>query len=300
MVADIFDIVRQLGLIPEQVTQYETLSERHGHQIWRTHTSNGTYVLKWFADEMSALAELGGYSLLAELGVPTLPVYGITRQSLLIEDLKYSLSWRVAEEKDMSNPKVGEAIAGWYKVFHEYGIRFLARANQIPSFLLRESDCLDKDCIFKTADRLGLSENSVWQLAIDNIDLLKTAEKRLSVTLNYNDYHWSNLALSRSDDRKYQAVIFDYHLLGIGMPYSDCRNIIGSLSENTISAFWNTYGKVDLREEIIDKPLSTLVVLVTAAQRSRFPKWAEECRLSLIKGDLDRDIRKAIDLARTI
>ncbi len=45
---------------------------------------------------------------------------------------------------------------------------------------------------------------------------VKRAMRALPETLTYNDFHWTNLALSRQARPVPRAVVYDYHLLGIG------------------------------------------------------------------------------------
>jgi len=300
MIFELHKAAGQLGIQPGAISQFENLSGRHGHQIWRIHTPDGPRILKWFPDEGRAATEIGGYRLLMELGVATLPVYGMTHQSILLEDLQHGSSWRLGGEEDMMNPRVGGAIAGWYRNLHERGSWFLDRVSERPPFLSRESDILNRSSILKMAMQLGPPDNDVCQLAADSIRLLRDAESRLSVTLSYNDFHWSNLALSRHGDDETAAIVFDYHLLGMGTSFSDCRNVIGSLKSPATEAFWRAYGNVDPREETLDRPLSTLAALVTAVAQPRFPAWAEESRTRMANGSLAQDLRKAIGVAKSI
>ncbi len=193
---------------------------------------------------------------------------------------------------------MGEAVAGWYRVFHAAGRQMLSGDQPRPSFLRRESDSLDEAGILAIGDALGLSDRPVWRQAADHICLLKEAEARLAPTLNYNDFYWTNLALSREGASR--AVVFDYHLLGMGMHYSDCRNVTGSLGERAAAAFRETYGEVDPREPVIDRPLSTLIALFTAIRRPDFPTWAEGSLRRATNGDLERDLGEAIAVARTL
>ena len=291
------EVARQLGVDPDRITRSEALSERHGHRIWRLHTSEMSYILKWFPDDALAV-EVAAYRLLSEWQVPTLPVHGMTDQALLLEDLQSSPCWRLASEEDMDQSRVGEAVAGWYREFHACGCRVLSGDRPRPAFLSRESDCLDEAGILAIGDALGLSDRPIWRLAAEHIRLLKDAETCLSLTLNYNDFYWTNLALSRTAPLR--AVVFDYHLLGMGMRYSDCRNVTGSLGEKAAAAFREAYGEVDAREPVIDRPLSTLFALFTATQRPDFPAWAEGSLRRVTNGDLEQNLGEAVVVARAI
>lgn len=282
---------------PAAVIQTEILSDRHGHSIWRITTQECTYILKWFPEGQSAATEVQAYGLLQELGVPTLPVHARTSQALLLEDLATSAEWRLAVEDDVADPRVGEAVARWYRSLHGRGAELLTSNQYVPPFLTREIDRLDQDSILSTGRLLGLADHPVWRLAADSIDLLKDVASNLSETLNYNDFYWTNIALSRSADPQLNAVVFDYHLLGIGLRYSDCRNVIGSLQRDAVPAFWKTYGATDVREQILDRPLATLFALVTATLLPEFPSWARASRERVIRGELERDITEATKLA---
>lgn len=298
MTPDPRQIVQELGLDPLTVSAFDALSQRHGHAIWRILTSERSYVLKWLPETDGAV-EVQGYRLLRALGVPTLPLYGSTDQALLLEDLGRSDTWRLAVENDTARPRVGRAVARWYRLLHDAGEALLAKGVRL-SFLTRETDELNPDVILQTGQVLGLPDFPVWDLAADHIELLKAAVGRLSGTLNYNDFHWTNLALSRRKPGEPSAVVFDYHLLGIGMRYSDFRNVIGSLCGDASKAFRDAYGPTDPREETLDRPLATLHGLVVGARMPTFPRWAEDCRDRVISGDLKRDLAEAIGLAQSL
>jgi hypothetical protein len=100
-----------------------------------------------------------------------------------------------------------------------------------PGFLEREVNSLDAETIIRIGKQLGLNHDLVWTLAAKHIEAIKDAMRSLPETLNYNDFHWTNLALSRRSVPSLRAVVYDYHLLGIGLCYSDCRNVVGSLGD---------------------------------------------------------------------
>jgi hypothetical protein len=291
-------LLPDLGLDPAMVTAVHTVSERHGHRIWRLVTPECSYIMKWLPETM-AKVEIEAYLLLRKLGVPALPLYGHTTQALLLEDLARSRQWRLAHEADSSRPEVGQAVARWYRFFHDAGEAFLAESER-PSFLTRETDELAPESILATSRALCLAEYATWELAAGSIELLKAAVARLSFTLNYNDFHWTNLALSRPEEHQLEAITFDYHLLGVGMRYSDCRNVAGSLSGEAVPAFWDGYGPVDPREAVLDAPLADLYALLAGARLARFPAWAEESRQRLVCGPLQADLEAAVELAQSL
>jgi hypothetical protein len=121
---------------------------------------------------------------------------------------------------------------------------------------------------------------------------------RLSSTFNYQDFDWTNLALSRSDP--VAAVVFDYDRLGIGMRYSDCRNVESALGPAAKEAFRQRYGKYDEREMAIDLPLASVYALAVASRQQSWPKWAEESRRHALNGGLKRDLERAVAVAQEV
>ena len=269
------------------------MRQKHGNRLYRVKYGQRSFVLKWF-DRPSQATEVRSYALLQEIGVPTLPVYGQTENALVLEDLAVSPTWRLAEEVDVERPETGTAVANWYLTLHARGEGLLAGSARTPGFLRREADELDSNSILETGKKLGLAHNPVWKLAAGHIQALKDAMRSLPETLNYNDFHWSNLALSRA--RPLRAVAYDYHLLGIGPRYSDCRNVVGSLGERAVRAFWETYGPVDEREAILDAPVSILYSLQVASGRPCFPGWARGAMQEVESGELEKSLRRALEV----
>jgi len=294
------EVYRELGIDPEQVKGEVIISERHGHRIWRMRLGNRSFVVKCFADEISATAETAAYRILRQLGIRTLPVYGMSERALVLEDLSVSPRWRLACEEDIDRPKIGAALAAWYRLFHRRGSEFLGTSRPEPLVFRRESEALTAETMHETARALGLAGDPVWKTAIGALELLKAAESKLSTTFNYNDFHWTNLAVSRGESEQLQVTVFDFHLIGIGMRYSDCRNVISSLGPRAADAFRAEYGPVDPREVIIDRPLSALHSLSVAVRLPRFPTWAH-CELEFVKSAaLLRSLEEAMDVAKTL
>jgi len=231
--------LRPLGLDPAKVTGVALIHRKHGNRLCRVECGERSLVFKWFSDPAQA-TEVRAYSLLQEIGVPTLPLHGKTENALLLEDLTASPTWRRACGADVERAEVGAAVAEWYLLLHARGGEVLTRSPESVDFLDREVDELDSRSITETGEKLGLAKNRVWRLAAESIESLKAALRSLPQTLNYNDFHWPNLALSREGAA--QAVVYDYHLLGIGPRYSDCRNVAGSLGQRARAAFWEAYG----------------------------------------------------------
>ena len=269
----------------------DLMQEKNGAALYRVRHAGRAMVMKVFAGEQVA-AEVQAYELLASCGVPTLPTDGITANAILIDDLAASADWRLAIEDDVDNVEVGSAVADWYKRLHSAGYRLGSQEAGFLSFLTREYDALDAESIGETSRRLGLEDAPVWRLAIEHVEALKHAVRAFPETLTYNDFHWTNLALSRSEPLR--AVVFDYHLLGIGPAYCDIRNVLGSLGPQARDAFLRAYGPYDDAVAVVDGPLSVLYSLGVAAGLPRLPAWAEPCVTSVKNGELESSLRQAV------
>jgi len=270
---EIGDSLRGLSIPAGEVRRVETISVRPGHRLYRILTHRRSYVLKSFSGHGPG-NEIEGYGLLRQLGVPTVRVIAKTKTDLLLEDLTGSETWRLATKSDVRERRVGEAVARWFWHFHEKGSALAASGSGLPPFLKREEDLLDPASIEAAGRALGLLQMDSWRLAAEHIELLKLGLAGFGTTLNYNDFHWTNLALSRKAGLGMEAVVFDYDLLGIGTRYSDFRNVMGSLSGEAVTGFREVYGSVDPGEQTLDRPLATLYALVSAARMATFPKKA--------------------------
>ena len=268
-------------------------SEVADRGLYRIECGGQSLVLKWFGCPAEAI-EVRAYALLERLGVPTLPIRGRTDDALLLEDLAVGPTWRLAEEADVARSETGAAVAEWYLALHAAGREMLDSPDGAPDFLEREAGALDPAAVLATGRKLGLEANRVWRLAADHIEALKAAMRALPETLSYNDFHWTNLALTRAAPLR--AIVYDHHLLGIGPAASDCRNVVGSLRGEAASTFWETYGPVDEREVILDAPVADLCALSVAVQRPRRPRWAEPLVRQARDGELARSLRKALDI----
>lgn len=293
---DIGDSLKSLGIPTGEIRRLETISIRPGHRLYRIRCHRRSYVLKSFPVN-SPGNEIRSYGLLRRLGVPTIQVLGQTRSDLLLEDLTCSDTWRLATEMDVRDRHVGAAVARWFWQLHAKGAALEAAGTGLPPFLRREEDLLSRASIESAGRALGLSGLDSWRLAAECIDLLKLALSDFRTTLNYNDFHWTNLALSRKAGPGMEAVVFDYDLLGIGTRYGDYRNVVGSLSGEAVTGFREVYGSVDPGEQTLDRPLATLYALVSAARMATFPRWAEESRQAVLDGTFKTDLLQAVDLA---
>ncbi|MCY3766633.1 MAG: phosphotransferase [Gemmatimonadetes bacterium] len=261
-----------MGFDTARLDNIDPIREKHGNRLFRINLEGSSYILKVFG-EPEASREIRAYSLLKDIGIPTLHAIARTNNALLLEDLDVSDYLRLAHEEDIGKPEVGVALAEWYRIFHNAGSNVRLGIDPRSSFLRREIDALTHASILQVAARVGGSDQKKWSILAGNIDRIRNAVMASAETLTFNDFHWTNLALSRNG-RRIKAVVFDYHLLGLGMRYSDCRNVTGSLGPDAADAFQSAYGETDPREEILDELVAPLCALVEAFRRPVFPSWA--------------------------
>ena len=268
----------------------EGLSEirsKEGVHVYRVKVGGETYVLKLFEkDEYTR--EIDTYKTLLSLGVPTITVKGFSGRALLLEDIEESPSLRLGIESDMVDPEVARVLAQWYLKLHSAGAMFVAEHGKE---LYRELDALSIENLKFLRDRTNTVDNPVWKLAIDCLPVILEKVRALSNTLTYNDFFWTNLVVSRD---KTEAMMFDYNFLGVGMRYSDIRNVCSSLSTEAAQAFVKAYGGYDPLEKDLDEFCSVLVDLASAYQRPHFPKWAKQSLEAVHSGRLEKACRRII------
>ncbi|MBC7170525.1 aminoglycoside phosphotransferase family protein [Candidatus Bipolaricaulota bacterium] len=287
---DLESVLRDLGLNPREVRVLAVISRSAGTRLYRLRIEGKTYVLKRFLDEDAR--EPRAYDLLRDLGVPTLPVHDSTLSALLLEDLDASPTWRLAHERDVAHRELGRAVAEWYQFLHIAGKGLVKRGP--PDWLRWEWDDLTPEGILRAGKVLAMEENPVWEYAARHVEALRARARELPTTLNYNDFHWTNLALSRQPPLR--AIVFDYHLLGIGLAWSDVRNVTHSLGPAAREAFLDAYGPTRPEERILDEPLSVLHALQVATARPTIPRWAVESVNRARSGALLAALERAVAL----
>lgn len=286
--------LEKMGFDTTRLRRVVPIRERHGNRLFRINLEGSPSILKEFGDPEAA-SEVWAYSLLEDLEVPTVRVIARTDDALLLEDLEVSDHLRLAIEDDIGKPEVGVALAEWYHALHNAGSAVRLGVDHRSSFLRREIDVLTPASIMEVAARIGGSDSTKWSKFAGNIDRIRNAVMASAETLTYNDFHWTNLALSRNG-RRIRAVVFDYHLLGLGMRYSDCRNVTSSLGPAAADAFRSEYGETDRREKVLDELVAPLCALVEAFRRPGFPSWAVASLELAETGEIYSRLDRAIEV----
>lgn len=290
----------RLGLAKRDIRDATLIQEKDGCRLYRF-SHRGTYlVLKCLPSDLPGV-EPACYAILQGCGVPVVPVKASTDAFVLMEDLKTSPAWRLACPEDLSSEEVGAALGRWYRLLHDAGSKYLRERRPLPEGVTREIDLLSVSGIRGIAEHTHTSDNRIWKVVEQKLELVQNAYRALPNTFNYNDFGMQNLALSRSTQPRLEAVLFDFHLMGIGLPSTDCHNVTGGLrTEQARAAFWKEYGQVDPREEIISRPLSLLHGLLIGVRMPEFPFWAKDCLDLVMSGQLEEQLRKAERVAAEI
>ena len=290
---DVRDALAKMELCDSYPERVGPIRKKNGNHLYRIALAGSTYVLKVFI-EPDASREVGAYAMLRDLGVPTLRVISSTNDALLLEDLDVSEHLRLACQEDIGSPEVGVALAAWYQALHGADWMSWTRQHE-PSLFRREIDELTPDSILEVASRIRSPYQSRWVALADNIGRIRNAAIASGETLTYNDFYWTNLALSRNVE-PIRALVFDYHLLGLGLRYSDCRNVTGSLGPVAADTFQSVYGETDPREKVLDDLIAPLYALVEAFRRPRFPSWAEESLEIAMSGEIRGRFERVIEV----
>lgn len=277
-----------VGLDPAELSRVETLTSRHGHRVVRVWLESRSFILKSFTSR----SEVPTYNLLRDLGVPTLSLLASADRSMLLEDLAASSGWHAAGSDDLRCAEAGEAVARWYRILHDSGRQVAADP---PDFLARDVDVLSSDGINELARALQFVDRPAMKRASESIEALKKGLQSLPQTLNHNDFYWTNLALSRGDAPR-RAVVYDYHLMGVGPACCDYRNVLSVLEGDAAAAFRVTYGSLPEEHFILDRPVATLYALHEATRQPAFPRWAEALVDQVRSGEFEENLRAALIL----
>lgn len=247
----------------------EIISDKRGITVSRIEYCGEARILKSF-ESLEDAREISNYRLLKSLGIPTLEVIETFERALILEDISAgSGEYRLAVQADMADPAAARAVAGWYALLHSRR----AAANDAPE-LYREYDAFSPESIDYIRQKIERELGGLWDALVRECPRIRKMIDSTSMTLNYNDFYYTNMAVSTDRSR---ALMFDYNLLGAGTRYADIRNVTSSLSPEAARAFFEAYGELPgSRERALDEVVSPLHTLVVAFKQESFPAWGEE------------------------
>lgn len=261
----------------------EILQNKDGVLTRRIRTGGFSCIEKRYEDAENA-REIQNYRILNGIEVPTLQVLGFTDRSLVLEDIALSPKWRLGRGGDLSDPKTAAAIARWYRLLHERG-KAVAKEG-----LYDESDLFTMEHIRRLPEQTDTVGCAAWSMLERHFGEIRCRLDRLTRTLTYHDFYWTNLAVSGDGE---EALMFDYNMMGQGYAYADVRNVTVSMDRKAAQAFLSAYGPTDPEEQAVDDVVSVIVTLVLAARRTPFPSWAEESR-RILRTELPERIERLL------
>lgn len=244
----------------------EILQHKDGVLTERIQAGEGTAIRKTFENSEST-REITNYRLLSRLNIPTLRVLSHTENSITLEDIAASDHWRLGVSEDLADPKVAAAIARWYKKLHNNG------RGEVTEEMYDESDLFTLENIRFLRSFTKTPDSEHWNVLETHFDTIRAILDRLPKTLAYNDFYWTNLAVSKDHT---EALMFDYNLMGKCYAYSDVHNVTVSMSPEAAAAFLAEYGPTDPLEQALHEVLSPITTLILASRRNIFPDWAKE------------------------
>ncbi len=254
------------GLKDERVS---LIREKDGVSVARVWMNRKTAILKCF-ENADFRREIENYDILRNLEIPTIKVFGKSDRSILLEDLTASDEYRLGEEEDLHDPEVIKAIAGWYKILHQNGCKYV---QEHGNGMYEEWDLFTLKNIKTVSERFGLRENDAVKDLLASYPLLRAKLDCVPRTLTYNDFYYTNLAVRKD---KSQALMFDFNLLGKGSYISDINNVTYWFNEKENELFYSVYGEADEELVLLDRICSPIISLYSAMKRDIFPDWAAE------------------------
>ena len=255
--------------------EYELIRFKEGVAVARVKAGDGTLILKAFIDEPSR-REIKNYRVLKALGVPTLQTFGLTPRSILMEDIEASEVLRLGREEDLHDPGVIKALARWYRLLHERGRAYVSSHG---FGMYDEWDMFTMENIEELSRTMGEECALPLERLKERYPELRRRIDEAPKTLCYNDFYYTNMAVAKD---KSAAVMYDYNLLGKGCYINDIMNVTYWFSDEERALFLSEYGGVDERLIKLQKLISPVISLISAAKRGIFPDWAEEAREELI------------------
>ena len=271
--------VIQLARMGLRLPDFSLIREKGGVSLYRVEAEKKRYVLKILSQPQDR-REIANYRLLNRLGVPTLPLLRATDRAILLPDLETDPAFRLGRAEDLSSPDTAKALARWYKALHRAGAA-LPRKD-LPGY--DESDEITPENMAAVAEKTGTQDNPLWAALEEGFPALRRAIDALPRTLTYNDFYWTNLAVSRDGSG---ALMFDYNLLGKGLAWGDLRNVTCALSPEAAAAFLAEYHPKGMEAQAAaDAVIAPLVTLHAACAQDAFPEWAAGSLAELKSGKI--------------
>ena len=276
--------------ISDKDVSISRIRSKAGVHVFKLVSEDVSYVMKYYDNDEDS-REIKNYEILESLGVPILKKYGATSDSILIEHIDSIENFRLGTLEDLKIPGVVTAIAQWYKKLHNAGNQY----NNLGDMYF-EFDNLTFENLHFIMERSDTGNLEFWEYLFNNLSELGTAISNLEYTLTYNDFFWTNMAVSYDCSK---IIMFDYNLLGRGYRYADIRNVCSTLSREAVDVYLDEYGSISTREMVIDEAVSDLHTLIEAYSRDDFPTWAESSLNKLMSGESYIKLKTALEMYKS-
>ena len=260
----------------------ETIQDRHGRIVLRVKTKDNQVIVKYFENTDSA-REIDNYKLLINLGVPTIKVFHLSSNMIIMEDLAASSDFRMATEDELNSVEVVKNLAIWLKDLHTKG----KKANK--SNLYSEKDLLldlqnnvliDNEPIQQKFKNLITDDILSSQILLALPNIIDKFDS-LAITLTHNDGGVMQLVVGKDS-----ALMLDYDRLGRGYRYIDISNALSFIPSSLHNEFLLAYGKTDWEDEKAFHSLfGSLVAIITAIEEHKENKAWAQSTLQYIKSD---------------
>ena len=286
---DIKSAIGLLGIKKEKCSNISLISKKHGNMVYNLKYENKNYVLKSYSNDNNR--EVKFYDLLKTLNIPTLKLTASCESAILLESIDYSLDKRIAKEKDLEDENIIIPLAHWYRDFHDKGKEYI-KHNGVESFFLDETSYITKESLEVLTHMYKLIDAPGWKLVVNRFQDILSYCKKIDQTFNYNDFSHLNMVISNDS-----VFMYDFHLMGYGMAYSDIRNVLTVLDDSSKKIFLEHYGNYNEDEKILDDPISILVALCISLNFEKRPSWTRGLIQSVFSGEFLFKFKNALNIA---
>lgn len=267
------------------LTDFSLIRSKDGVWVFSCLFESRKAIAKYFQNEGDK-REIVNYQRLNNLKIPTIKVLAYGNSCILLEDLNFSLDWRLGTAEDMADCEVAHSLAKWYFDLHENGLN-----AKLINLLYCEYDQITKETLYLLKEKMPECYET-FDFILQHFVAFRKLIDNQNYTLTYNDFFWTNLAVKQD---KSEALMFDYNLLGRGIRYSDMRNV-ESLETAAYKVFRERYDELYKNkynhlptfdnEQKIDDIAGCIFSLYTAFNRTKFPSWANEAKAQAENGIL--------------
>lgn len=239
------------GLHPERLT---LIREDRGIAFFRLLAGDRRLVLKLYLGD-DGREELFYLELLAQHGLPTLPLLKKDSSALLMEDLDFSDTLAPATLDAASDPAVMGALGAWYRALHQLevgegdGIGLSAAWQALSQAALEQADAAHRD-------------KEAWRRLYPMLQALVAQARSLPLRLCCNDFHPADLVVGRQQPLAFMNAC---GRMGLNYPGLDLKNALQFSDNAARAAFRAAYQLTWPQEEEWSHLLAPLLEVLMGA-----------------------------------